>query len=159
MPSITNPSTSLSVSIQAPGFGRNFTRPGSIPTTRYGNAIPVAIAAKTAYVMPVGCPSVKPNTGPRNGPLHGVASTVLNAPFRKDPSGPSCECTRPADSPINPGMGNSHTPRNESAKANTIAAIIMLNREDVNCSPHARFSLPRPMLAATLAVASTKNTA
>ena len=38
-------------------------------------------------------------------------------------------------------------------------AIVMLKPADVNCSPHARFALPRPMFAATLAVASTKNTA
>jgi len=36
---------------------------------------------------------------------------------------------------------------------------VTLNRVDVNCSPQARFSLPSPRFAATLAVARTKNTA
>ena len=48
VPSITKPSTSFSVSIQAPGFGRNFTRAGNTPTSRYGSAMPVAMEAKTA---------------------------------------------------------------------------------------------------------------
>jgi hypothetical protein len=60
---------------------------------------------------------------------------------------------------MKPGIGSSQTPRKESAKANTIAAIAILNRDDVNCSPQARFDPARPMFAATLAVASRKNTA
>jgi len=55
--------------------------------------MPVAIAPKTAYVTLVGCVSVKPKTGPRKGPLHGVASTAPSTPLRNEPAGPSCDCT------------------------------------------------------------------
>ena len=103
--------------------------------------------------------SVKPKTGPRKGPLQGVASTVLSTPLRNAASGPSWVCIAPALAPIKPGIGSSHTPRKESAKANTIAAIAMLNRDEVNCSPQARFEPARPMFAATLAVARRKKTA
>ena len=102
---------------------------------------------------------MKPNTGPRNGPLQGVARTVLNTPLRNAPNGPSFDCRCPAFSPMKPGIGSSHTPRNDSAKANTIAAIVMLKVDDVNCSPQARLRLPKPTFAATLAVARAKNTA
>ena len=156
---MTNPRTSFSVSIHGPGFGTNLTSEGKIPTMRYGSAMPVAIDAKTAYVTPVDCVSVNPKTGPRNGPLQGVARTVLSTPLRNEPVGPSCVCTLPAVEPINPGIGSSHTPRNDKAKLKTIADIVMLKPEEVNCSPHARLFPASPRFAATLAVARTKKTA
>jgi hypothetical protein len=60
---------------------------------------------------------------------------------------------------MNPGMGNSQTPKNERANANTTPSIPILNGTDPNCWPQPRFVLASPMFAATLAVASTKNTA
>jgi len=60
---------------------------------------------------------------------------------------------------MKPGIGSSHTPRNENANANTTPHIATLNFHDVNCSPQARLLSASPTLAATLNVASTKNTA
>ena len=56
-------------------------------------------------------------------------------------------------------MGSSQIPRKDKAKLNTIADIVILNPDEVNCSPHARLFPASPMFAATLAVASTKKTA
>ena len=99
---------------------------------------------KMMYVASGGCASVKPNTGPRNGPLHGVASSVVKMPLKNAPAGPSCCCSLLDELDwAKPGIGTSHTPRKLRANANTTTTIATLNQVYVNCCPQPRFGKRR----------------
>src|SRR5215475_1778774 len=80
-----------------------------------------------------GCRNVHANSGPKNGPTHGVASSVDAAPLVKTPNAPSCRAD-PSE-PMNPGNGISKTPSNDNDNVNTPHAMIIVNQRDWNCWP------------------------
>src|SRR5215813_15321741 len=71
--------------IQGPGFGRNRNQAGCALKSRYGALMPAAIAINIARITSDDCENAKPNAVPRNGAVHGVASTVANTPWKNEP--------------------------------------------------------------------------
>src|SRR5688572_5377429 len=97
-------------------------------------------------------PATNVNNGPSKGPLHGVASSVVNIPLKNAPPRPSSAASAlPADCE-KPGIGISHTPRKLSAIANVTRISATLNHVYVNCSPQNR-------LTTAASVASARKTA
>src|SRR4029077_1807894 len=84
-----------------------------------------------------GCFAQNANTAPRNGPLHGVARTVVRIPLANAPTAPSrAAISTPLPDPTKPGMGISQTPKKLSAITNTTHVSPMLN--EVERSPQAK---------------------
>src|SRR6185503_15513369 len=72
--------------IQGPGLGKKRSHPGCALKSRYGALIPAAMAMNIARMITADCVNAKPRAVPRNGAVHGVASTVANTPWKNEPS-------------------------------------------------------------------------
>ena len=82
----------------------------------------------TMSVVTIDCVTAQAMAVAMNGPVQGVASTVVITPLRNAPSGPSfAAASWTAPLPKKPGIGISHTPSRLSAMANTMAASVTLN--------------------------------
>src|SRR6202140_648146 len=75
-----NPMSCFTRSIQSPGFGRSRSQAGWAESKRYGELIPAAIATNITRIIQPDCVKAKPSAVPRNGAVHGVASTVAKTP-------------------------------------------------------------------------------
>ena len=75
----------LNVSIQGPGLGSKLIRLGKNDMTRYGMAIPSPKIVNRNNATNGGWDSVYPMAVPRNGPEHGVATSVVMIPLTNDP--------------------------------------------------------------------------
>src|SRR5207249_2321593 len=54
--------------------------------SKYGALIPAAMATNIDSMIAGDCENAKPSAVPRNGALHGVASTVANTPWKNEPT-------------------------------------------------------------------------
>ena len=70
----------LSLSIQAPGFGKYRSQPGFAESRRYGLPIPAAMAANIPMMTNADWLNAKPKAVPRKGAVQGVASKVAKTP-------------------------------------------------------------------------------
>ncbi len=66
--------------IHGPGFGKNRNQAGCAQSSKYGALIPAAIATNIDNMMAADCVKAKPSAVPKNGAVHGVASTVAKTP-------------------------------------------------------------------------------
>ena len=81
VPSRMKPVICLKVSIQAPGFGRKRSNSGNTPINTYGLAMPRPSVPNTMSVVVIDCVTAQAMALAMNGPVQGVASTVVIAPF------------------------------------------------------------------------------
>ena len=66
------------------------------------------------------CENAKPSAVPRNGAVHGVASTVANTPWKKEPRSPLRSVLESKPRVMLCGSEISKTPNRFSAKTRTI---------------------------------------
>src|SRR2546430_12703866 len=72
--------------IHGPGCGRNRIQAGCALSTKYGALIPAAMAMNIDTMTIGDCVNAKPSAVPRNGAVHGVASTVAKTPWKNEPT-------------------------------------------------------------------------
>ena len=106
--------------IQGPGLGRNRSQAGCALKSRYGALIPAAMAMNIARMIAADCVNAKPSAVPRNGAVHGVASTVANTPWKNEPSRSLRSLVESKLRVTDCGNEISNTPKRFSANTSTI---------------------------------------
>jgi hypothetical protein len=106
--------------IQGPGLGKNRNHAGCALKSRYGALIPAAMAMNIARMITADCVNAKPSAVPRNGAVHGVASTVANTPWKNEPSRSLRSLVESKLRVTDCGNETSNTPKRFNANTRTI---------------------------------------
>src|SRR4029450_7933247 len=107
-------------SLQGPGLGKKRSHAGCALKSKYGALIPAAMAMNIARMIAGDCVNAKPSAVPRNGAVHGVASTVANTPWKNEPSRSLRSLVESKLRVTDCGNEISKTPKRFSANTSTI---------------------------------------
>src|SRR4029079_13856215 len=106
--------------IQGPGLGKKRSQAGCALKSRYGALMPAATATNIARMIAADWVKANPSAVPRNGAVHGVASTVANTPWKNEPSRSLRSLVESKLCVTDCGRETSNTPKRFSANTSTI---------------------------------------